>query len=68
MHRHKALNDLLVVLPLLLVGVVVGVGFNLDWQSAQVHSGALSLHSLNGNLFTGDRVLNHNYSLIQLRL
>ena len=68
MHRHQALNDFLVVLPLLLVGIVVGVSFDLDRQSAQIHSRPLPLDSLHGYLFTSDRVLDDNYSLVQTRL
>ena len=68
MHRHQALNDFLVVLPLLLVGVVVGVSFDLDRQSTQIHFGPLPLDSLHWNLLTCGRVLDDNYSLVQTRL
>ena len=64
MHRHQALDDFLVVLPFLLVGVIIGVGFDFRWQSAKIHSGTLPLDSLYWNLLTCERVLNHNYSLV----
>ena len=68
MHRHQALNDFLVVLPFLLVGVIIGVSFHFDRQPVQIHSGAARLDSLYWNLLTCDRVLDHNYTLIQLWL
>ena len=63
MHRHQALDDFLVVLPFLLIGVIIGVCFDLRRQSTQIHSGALPLDSLYWNLLACDRVLYHNYSL-----
>ena len=67
-HRHQALHYFLVVFPFLLVGVIIGVSFDLDRQPVQIHSGTARLDSLNWNLLTCDRVLDHNYTLIQLWL
>ena len=68
MHRHQALHYFLVVFPFLLVSVIIGVGFHFDRQPMQIHSSSAPLNSLYWNLLTRGRVLDHDYTLIQLWL
>ena len=65
MHCHKALNDFFEVLPFFLVCVIVSVGFDFRRKSIQLNSSSTALPSLDSNLFSSDRILDHDDTIIQ---
>lgn len=65
MHGDKAFDDFFKVFPFLLIGVVIAVGVDLDWQAAQFDGEARLLNSLHFDLLVRYRVLNYHHSFIE---
>ena len=65
MHRDEALDHLLEVFPLLLVGVVITIRLDLRWQVFELDSHACALNGLDGDLFISGLILDDDDALLK---